>query len=107
MMDETLNIDEAAAFLHIHRATLIDIAGSGEIPDAAKIGRAWVFLKSGLIQYIKTQAAIQNKQRKMQKFTGTLPAANEESTQVQRKRGGPRKAPPPLPELPESIRRQG
>ena len=99
MNDETLNLEQAAAFLFIHENTMQELAAKGEIPNAAKIGRAWVFLKSGLIDYVKNQSAIQNKLRKAGQVGGGVPASNDDGYATQRTRGrrGPRK---PLPVLP-------
>lgn len=51
---ETLNLQEAAAFLKIHEVTLSIKATSGEI-QGAKIGKRWVFLKVDLIMHIRSQ----------------------------------------------------
>jgi hypothetical protein len=51
---ETLNLQEAAAFLKIHEVTLSIKATSGEI-QGAKIGKRWVFLQVDLIEHIRAQ----------------------------------------------------
>ncbi|MGJ8619641.1 MAG: helix-turn-helix domain-containing protein [Methylophilaceae bacterium] len=53
-MNESLNLEEAAAFLHLHTMTLLRRAQSGEIPGA-KIGKRWVFLRLDLIEYVRSQ----------------------------------------------------
>jgi len=45
---------EAAEFLHIHPDTLKERARAGLI-KAYRPGRKWVFLKSDLLEYLKTQ----------------------------------------------------
>jgi predicted DNA-binding transcriptional regulator AlpA len=52
---DTLNLQQAAALLNIHPVTLQDKARAGEIPGAAKIGRAWVFIRVDLIEYIRSK----------------------------------------------------
>ena len=50
----TLDLQTAAAFLHVHPVTLQEKARTGEIPGA-KIGRCWVFVDVDLIDYIRSQ----------------------------------------------------
>ena len=50
---KTLNLNEAAAFLHIHPSTLLRLAGSGDIPGA-KPGKCWVFLDVDLADWLRT-----------------------------------------------------
>ncbi|HXM80519.1 MAG TPA: tyrosine-type recombinase/integrase [Burkholderiales bacterium] len=52
---DTLSLQQAAALLNIHPVTLQDKARAGEIPGAAKIGRAWVFIRVDLIEYIRSK----------------------------------------------------
>ena len=52
MIDDTLNLRAAAAFLNLHPSTLQARAKAGKIPGA-KPGRAWVFLRSDLIAYLR------------------------------------------------------
>src|SRR6202521_3955498 len=52
----TLNLEAAAAFLHIHRVTLQGKARAGEIPGA-KIGKCWVFVDVDLVEHIRSQYA--------------------------------------------------
>jgi GH24 family phage-related lysozyme (muramidase) len=48
----TLTLEQAADFLKLHPATLRERAKAGKIPGAAKPGKCWVFLQSGLEAYI-------------------------------------------------------
>ena len=50
----TLDLQAAAAFLHVHPVTLQEKARTGEIPGA-KIGRCWVFVDVDLIEHIRSQ----------------------------------------------------
>jgi Helix-turn-helix domain len=50
----TLDLQAAAAFLHIHPVTLQEKARAGEIPGA-KIGKRWVFVDVDLIEHIRSQ----------------------------------------------------
>lgn len=52
MIDDTLDLPAAAAFLNLHPSTLQARAKAGTIPGS-KPGRAWVFLRSDLIAYLK------------------------------------------------------
>lgn len=68
---ETLDIDSASDFLKIHSTTLGELAGNGQI-KAGKIGRAWVFLKSDLVAYLREQIDAQTAERR-KKFEGAKP----------------------------------
>ena len=46
----TLDLQAAAAFLHIHPVTLQEKARAGEIPGA-KIGKCWVFVDVDLVEH--------------------------------------------------------
>ena len=50
---ETLNLKQAADFLHMSPSTLGYKARIGEI-KAAKPGRRWVFIESDLISYLRS-----------------------------------------------------
>ena len=58
----TLDIDECAEFLKINRVTAMTMAARGELPGA-KIGRAWVFLEDDLVEYLRLQVRVQQRQR--------------------------------------------
>ena len=51
---KTLNLAEAAEFLHAGEETVREKAVAGEIPGA-KIGRAWVFIDIDLAEYLRAQ----------------------------------------------------
>lgn len=53
-MDETLDLDQAAALLHMHKETVRQRAKAGELPGA-KLGRRWVFLLEDLKNYLRAQ----------------------------------------------------
>ncbi|WP_375592216.1 hypothetical protein [Chitiniphilus eburneus] len=76
---KTYDLSGAAGYLYIHENTLAEIAGRGEIDGAAKIGRAWVFLEDGLVDYIRRIAAEQNAKRRVecQARQQGKPAAND------------------------------
>jgi len=50
---DTLNVSEAAAFLHMSGDSLRRKAKRGDVPGACKIGRAWVFIKADLIRWMR------------------------------------------------------
>lgn len=56
---KTYDINEAADFLKVDRATALERAASGELLGA-KIGRAWVFLESGLVEYLRDKVRRQS-----------------------------------------------
>lgn len=60
---KTYDIHEAADFLKIDRATALDLAGAGELPGA-KVGRAWVFLESDLVDYLRDRVRRQTTERR-------------------------------------------
>lgn len=51
---KTLNLEEAAAFLHMHPYTVMQKVNAGEIPGA-KPGKRWVFIEDDLLQYLRAQ----------------------------------------------------
>jgi hypothetical protein len=51
---KTLNLSEAAAFLHMHPEEVRTRAKRGLIPGA-KIGRCWVFIDADLADFIRSQ----------------------------------------------------
>ncbi|MGO8754460.1 MAG: helix-turn-helix domain-containing protein [Gallionellaceae bacterium] len=51
---ESLNLEQAAQFLHLHPVTLQRMARRGEVP-AAKLGRRWVFLEIDLVASLRAQ----------------------------------------------------
>ena len=57
----TLNLEQAAAFLHMHPMTLLRRAQSGLVP-AAKPGKRWVFVEVDLIEYLRSQYSQQASQ---------------------------------------------
>lgn len=52
----TLNLQEAAAFLHVHPKTLAERAAAGLVPGA-KEGRAWVFIDVDLAEHLRAKYA--------------------------------------------------
>ena len=60
---KTYDINETADFLKVDRATALGLAGSGELPGA-KVGRAWVFLESDLVDYLRDRVRRETTERK-------------------------------------------
>jgi hypothetical protein len=48
----TMNLKQAAAYLHMHPVTLLLKAQNGKIP-AAKPAKCWVFIEQDLIDYLR------------------------------------------------------
>lgn len=55
MTTRTLNAVDAARLLHIHPQTLMSLARARVVPGC-KVGRAWVFVESLLIEYLVAQS---------------------------------------------------
>lgn len=53
----SMDLDEAAAFLGLHKNTLQERAKAGEIPGA-KIGKGWRFLAERLVEYLKSKEKV-------------------------------------------------
>jgi len=53
LQHSTLNLNEAANFLGIHKETLRQRATNGEIPGA-KVGKCWRFLEIDLVTYLRS-----------------------------------------------------
>jgi excisionase family DNA binding protein len=92
---KTYDIDETADFLKVDRETARDLATAGELPGA-KVGRAWVFLETDLVEFLKDRVRRQTNQRRAeeaarQELERSLSAAQGRSTSRKR----------PLPKLPE------
>ncbi len=51
---KTLNLEQAAAFLHMHPYTVMQKVNAGEIPGA-KPGKRWVFIEDDLAEYLRGQ----------------------------------------------------
>ena len=51
-LPNTLNLSQAAKYLHVHEQTLLKLARAGKVP-AAKVGRAWVFVDIDLLAYFR------------------------------------------------------
>ena len=51
---KTLNLEQAAAFLHMHPYTVMQKVHAGLIP-AAKPGKRWVFIEDDLVKYLRGQ----------------------------------------------------
>ena len=49
----TLDLAEAAAFLHVHKEELRVRAKRGVVPGA-RVGRRWVFLEQDLVDYLRS-----------------------------------------------------
>ena len=60
---KTYDIHEAADFFKIDRSSALDLAGSGDLPGA-KVGRAWVFLESDLVEYLRDRVRRQTTERR-------------------------------------------
>ena len=68
---ETLDLQQAAIFLKMHRQSLREKAKSGAIPGA-KIGKQWVFIKEDLVSYIRSQYAYPRSRSQGQRMGETL-----------------------------------
>jgi excisionase family DNA binding protein len=94
---KTLDIEQCAAFLRIHKVTAYEMAAKGELPGA-KIGRAWVFLEEELINYVKRKAQEQQEKRKSKRLPPYAILVDPTEPKTFRV-GGRRNTPPLLPDL--------
>ncbi len=67
-MASTLDLIQAAEFLRVSRETMLELADAGEL-FGAKIGRAWVFLESDLVDYLVAQSRQQTTARRDRRLT--------------------------------------
>lgn len=88
----TLGVQEAAALLHVHAQTVLELAQSGELPGA-RIGRSWVFIEADVLEWLRLQIQRQRAQRLSEKVEKAPP-----DPRIKRPRGRPRKS-TALPEL--------
>lgn len=92
----TLDLAACAEFLKIHRTTVLKLAASGELPGA-KIGRAWVFLRTDLEAYLRGMIDSQREKRQAAVSKSlVMPSPYIVIAPVKRSR---RKAIPELPQL--------
>jgi excisionase family DNA binding protein len=61
-MGLTLDITECAEFLKIEKQYALRLAAEGKLPGA-KVGRAWVFLVDDLVEYLRQQVRLQQRER--------------------------------------------
>ena len=98
---KTYDINETADFLKVDRATALDLAGSGELPGA-KIGRAWVFLESDLVEYLRDKVRRQTTERKDEAALKQR-KSNEPLTYSAKRFDRRKRALPKLPELGREV----
>jgi excisionase family DNA binding protein len=93
----TYDIAEAADFLKVDRTTVLELAGLGELPGA-KVGRAWVFLESDLVDYLRDRVRRQtNERREAAALRSSRPDANRHTSTGRRIQS--RRTLPQLPEV--------
>jgi excisionase family DNA binding protein len=68
MMQPTLSVPEAAAMMHVHVKTVLDLIAAGAVP-AGKVGRAYVMLTKDVMAYIEARVVQQTAQRMRRPFT--------------------------------------
>jgi hypothetical protein len=69
---KTLNLQEAAAFLHMHPEEVRTRAKRGLIPGA-KIGRCWVFIDVDLADFIRSQYPVRRQALSVSNFAVETP----------------------------------
>jgi hypothetical protein len=91
----TLNVEECAAMLKVERKMILRLAGR-EL-RGTKIGRAWVFLESDVLDFLRDRI-----EQQMATNTCARLAKNEFSIENipthRRRRATPKRVLPPLPE---------
>ncbi|MTD34066.1 helix-turn-helix domain-containing protein [Paludibacterium denitrificans] len=71
-MDRTYDVCEAAGYLKVSPDTVYQLARTATVP-AAKIGRAWVFLESDLVQYLRSKQNEIRQKAQVGKQKGVIP----------------------------------
>lgn len=94
----TLGIEECASLLKVDRSTALRLAQDGEIPGG-KIGKAWVFIETDMLDYLRKKIANQMAERRALVDERLRPRLQSVVREV-RSRGGQRRS---LPTLPESL----
>lgn len=94
---KTFDIHEAADFLKIDRKTAMELAATGDLPGA-KVGRAWVFLETDLVDYLRDKVRRQtNERREQQRIEKRAPTRPDPSSVLPVR--GRRRSLPSLPEV--------
>jgi len=95
MVEPTQDIDGAAKMLNVDTATVMRLAGAGQI-EGAKIGKGWVFLTEDILAYLKNRVREQTEARRAA-FEGSqdlanaskrIPSESAAMTRHRRARGG-------------------
>lgn len=89
---DTLDLKEAAEYLKISEESARELAASGDLPGA-KVGKAWVFLRDDLKDWLRDQVRRQQEQRQM---AGDVSAQLASALNRANRRR-------PLPDLPETV----
>lgn len=92
-MNNTMDVNEAAAFLRIHPVTASELASRGEIPGA-KFGRSWVFDLQVLSDWRAKQIEEQTANRR-RNLSNPIPKT--------KKKKGKRKHIPPILPFPSDL----
>jgi len=96
--EETLNDDGAAALLHADVETVRLLARRGELAGT-KIGRAWVFLRSDVLAFLRERIQKDTAKRRQVSVTAAEPLAHLLPPAPRHQR----RAPPVLPALPTAA----
>ena len=88
---KTYGSNGAAEFLNISPDSMLDLAGSGDVPGA-KIGRAWVFADEDLADYLRHEVKKQTADRRGEKMAPVIVDTAAMTRPARRKP----MAPPPL-----------
>ena len=83
-MATTINLQEAAAFLHMHVETVRQLAQQGTLP-AVKPGKRWVFIQEDLADWLRSQYTQSRQALLSEKTTGVKKACHSSNAI---KRGG-------------------
>ena len=93
-LDETLDVGEAAVLLRAEPATIMHLARRGQLPGT-RIGKAWVFLREDVLNFLRLQIAADTEARRHQAANAIVAIA------VPVPRDSRRRVAPVLPPLPE------
>jgi excisionase family DNA binding protein len=95
MTAETLNLEDTADLLKAEADTIMQLARAGKLPGA-KIGKAWVFMRSDVLAFLRKEidesTAVRRSKTAQPQILGVA---------TQKRAHGRSKPRPVLPELPQ------
>lgn len=95
----TLNVAQAAELLFADPDTIMTLARQGKLPGA-KIGKSWVFLRTDVLDYLRSRIREETKERLRRQSQPSTPTAIAQDRMLRPSR---RRPVPLLPSCSESL----